>query len=85
MSPQDRQLMIEALDASAWTMILRELVSTMRAWSKDLLENPDLAESDRRGKVLALNEMKSRISGIYAKVGRDLPPWLQKEVWFYRD
>ena len=79
-----KEALYNTLDSPGWRLLLEHFVEEMRSITQALLENPDLPEAERRGRVYALNLVKEGIKRAYAKAGREIPSWLKKEFWFYR-
>lgn len=80
-----KEALYQTLDSTGWRQLLEHFVAEMRALSAALIENPELPDAQRRGNVYALNHLKEGISRAYTKAGREMPSWLKKEFYWYRD
>ncbi|MDE2097363.1 MAG: hypothetical protein KGL39_08980 [Patescibacteria group bacterium] len=77
------QRLYEALDSSAWGIVVDDLLRNIRAWTKELLTVAEIDESRRRGLVYARTALLAGIERVYTKAGRELPPALRQEMHVY--
>jgi len=81
MDRETREALNEGLRGRAWQVVWREgILPIVRTWRHRLLTDPNLPEAERRGLVVALNELKRGVEGVYRKVDAEIPPWLSKEL-----
>lgn len=80
-----KEALYTTLDSSGWRLLLEHFVAEMRTLTAALVENPDLPEAQRRGYVYALTHLKAGIERAYTKAGREMPSWLEKEFYWYRE